>query len=439
MGGWWYEKDGRHHGPHTVEDLGALLRSDAIAPRTRVWRKGMDGATEMSEAIDLQDLIRQDPPPIGDDRSDKVQSDKVQSDKAQSDGKEAPAPLRPGGPAGPWARFLARQIDLALFGSVAWLILWVVIPGIQPPEHLTVTAVLSLPMALLIEAPVLALFGGTPGKAIFGITVRRNDNSRLSLPDALRRSTVLWTHGFGLGLPVVSIIFLIISYRNAKAGARNAWDKVPMHTVWQAPVGNLRWAVGLLVAVGLCGGLTALEFAAYRSAMHHAALEQPPSPAELPAFTWTNPHTGSTARIPPGWRPMPEKESANPGTAWFAHTQSLLILGKETIPGVDLDLYTEALRKATDYGALETRRVETDANGLTVQVLTHRKLADGVTYRVEVRVWQTTPTDYWRTVAFMPPGNQPAWLAATDLAGVLANSSLDLPGRAGAAGPPRKT
>lgn len=127
----------------------------------------------------------------------------------------------------PWPRHLARATDIMLFGlslSYGFIIIApefynnLLLSGLIYPFHL---------FALIaIEALMLASWGTTPGKYLFAISVTDNDGNLLSLFSALSRSFQVYLKGTGLGLPIVNIIALILSYRTLVYGkwGKTTWD-----------------------------------------------------------------------------------------------------------------------------------------------------------------------------------------------------------------------
>ncbi len=405
MSEWWCVKDGQRHGPISSDDIKKLLLVGDVSPRTRVWRKGMEGWMPLSGVAEFQVLVSEFPPSIDDDEL---------SEPSLLDTDERVV-LPSTVPAGRWSRFYARNIDLLVFSYLGWVSLVIAFPAVRTLDnHPFMVSFLSFPMALLIETPVMTFLGTTFGKAIFGIAVRNLDGSRLSFGQLFRRNLILWGYGLGLGIPLLNLYYLAKSYRSAKDGRRSSWDEIPMHNVRQASIGGLRWAAGFVVFLGLTVWLVVLE----SEPVHQTAA------AASPSYTWVNPYTGDTAIIPSGWRQNAKQERTNPGVWWFENTKSIVVLARETFPDVDLARYVEVLRNANDYGVLESQTIETDANGLAVHVLRHHKSTQGWTYRVEARVWKISMNDYWRLITFTPAENAQEWTAANDLGRVLANTSL---------------
>jgi hypothetical protein len=70
--------------------------------------------------------------------------------------------------------------------------------------------VITLPVALLVDALLYRLFGATPGKALLGIVVRSADGTPLGAQQYLRRNVSVWWRGLGCGVPLVDFVLLVL-------------------------------------------------------------------------------------------------------------------------------------------------------------------------------------------------------------------------------------
>lgn len=93
----------------------------------------------------------------------------------------------------PWRRCWARELDLAIYGAVLVLVLQVCfkmnylrISG-GPGANMLLALACLLVMAGA-EAVMLHLWGTTPGKALLGLKILREDGTPLSLPESARRA-----------------------------------------------------------------------------------------------------------------------------------------------------------------------------------------------------------------------------------------------------------
>lgn len=154
-----------------------------------------------------------------------------------------------------WSRFLARYIDIYVFGGLIGVLLAVVIV-IVVPEHkriletigrhdVIVGIAMLLPSMILLEVPCLVLLGTTPGKWITGIVVREN-GKRLSWRAAIHRSVILWIMGLGAGIPFLNFYTMIKSDQKLKAQGLTEWDQSAGTTV---RITTKPWQLYLSIAI----------------------------------------------------------------------------------------------------------------------------------------------------------------------------------------------
>lgn len=135
------------------------------------------------------------------------------------------------GPAGPWARFWARTLDVMLASLVLGLALAIVAPGLSGSLD-TMTSGLSgviftmvaLPLAMVVDAGIYAIFGNTLGKLIAGIKVWSTEGQKLSFSAYLFRNLGVYVQGYALGIPLVNIATMIYCWRKVAAGETLRWD-----------------------------------------------------------------------------------------------------------------------------------------------------------------------------------------------------------------------
>jgi HAMP domain-containing protein len=209
----WYVRRGeREIGPLGEDGLRALVGTGQITPDSQLWREGLSGWTP---ALALPGVLgpRASAPFAADSRSAVV---------------AAPTPRVP---ATPWRRYWARSIDI----TISTVVVDVLIGALRPTllGQLTAAAhgrwvvvLILLPFALIMDAVIHWALGNTPGKAIAGSKVLAEGGGRpLSAAAYLGRNFGMYVFGLGLGVPLVSLITLIVSYRHAAAGEISRWDR----------------------------------------------------------------------------------------------------------------------------------------------------------------------------------------------------------------------
>jgi uncharacterized RDD family membrane protein YckC len=136
----------------------------------------------------------------------------------------------------PWRRYAARYFDMGLV-AIVWSFAVSFLAYLWDPEaadRLFLRAeerwwtLANLMVALLIAVPVNAAFIGrsglSPGKWTFGVRVTR-DGRPIGFRNALNREVDVYIKGWGLGLPVVSLVTLIRSFVRLKGEKVTAWDE----------------------------------------------------------------------------------------------------------------------------------------------------------------------------------------------------------------------
>ena len=113
-------------------------------------------------------------------------------------------------PAGhPWRRYLARGMDLSLYGLPVTLIvlriLRINVAGFGFAANLlygVLTGYVGYGLMLLLEPLLLASWGTTPGKWLLGLCVRDEGGAKLSRARATERTWGLFKTGLGYGIPL---------------------------------------------------------------------------------------------------------------------------------------------------------------------------------------------------------------------------------------------
>ena len=176
----------------------------------------------------------------------------------------------------PWRRFFARDIDLTICGTI-WLAVYALGLHWNPPDNVWVTLLnvyVEWGLLLLLEPLCLHFWGTTPGKAIFGISIRGESGEKLTWIAALERTWQVFGRGCGYMIPGYNLWRQWKSLRVCEEGEREPWEagetyEIADDKVWRclACVGILILDVGLIVLIRLQalmppnrGELTAAEF-----------------------------------------------------------------------------------------------------------------------------------------------------------------------------------
>jgi uncharacterized RDD family membrane protein YckC len=237
---YYFSRDEQVTGPVGLDTLRALLQQRRIDEQTQLWSDGADWRP-LGEALPQ---FNPPPPPVS--------TPAVASATTAAQPPPLPPPLvaqvpeyrRPPAeappakgwhlePPHPWRRYLARMIDHYSIGLLGYAVLTVPFYAMSSDIHateaiLTNSLVASIAVTL-ISAPLCALFiglsGTTPGKWCAGVRVLSRQGGMIGLGAALSRELRIWVSGFGLGLPLVSLITMVISYNTLKQELRMGWDE----------------------------------------------------------------------------------------------------------------------------------------------------------------------------------------------------------------------
>ena len=120
-----------------------------------------------------------------------------------------------------WRRFWARMLDFALYN----LLLFLLVPGLFGNAGLMLIRFgLDLVLFVAAETFMLAWFGTTPGKAVFGISVTDLEGKRLSVRNALDRTAMVAQHGLGFNLPFLTQYKQWESLKAVENGQELSWE-----------------------------------------------------------------------------------------------------------------------------------------------------------------------------------------------------------------------
>ena len=128
----------------------------------------------------------------------------------------------------PWQRWLARMLDMTLYGAV-FDVLWLVLT--RDRSIVLVDGALGWFLALILLAFTLAVeplwlhfWGWTPGKWVFGLKLRDGGGNKLGLSQAWARSWELAWAGYGLNIPFYSWWRFWKNRRDALEGWNGSWN-----------------------------------------------------------------------------------------------------------------------------------------------------------------------------------------------------------------------
>ena len=245
-------------GPHPRSALETLLSSGAISPLTLV--RPVDGGDWRTLEATLSDAPTPAAiPPVPD---------------TSLTGPVQPAAVKGWHmrPPTPWRRYAARFLDNMVNGVTGFFLIGMAFFAIAPATAYEFFLVFETPAGGFLDLVLTALIGsfvsgalvgvtGTSvGKWIFGLKVYRNDGRPLGLWPGLTRDFTVLVKGLGLGIPIVSLITMIVSYNHLRNEGVSTWDD-GRYTVWHRPSGPLQYllnVVGIIAFVAIMAYLRSM-------------------------------------------------------------------------------------------------------------------------------------------------------------------------------------
>lgn len=146
-------------------------------------------------------------------------------------------------PPRPWRHWVGKFVDLNFLALGAFVVA-AIIQSILDPSGAGY-AWLCVPLFFILDGLMMHIFGGSLGKLLVNIQVRKNGRN-IGLISAVKRSLHSHVVGAGLWLPIVSIVMMLGHYGTLKDKGRSEWDINAGNAVVYGPVGFVRWLVIIL-------------------------------------------------------------------------------------------------------------------------------------------------------------------------------------------------
>jgi len=219
---WFYMSGEQKEGPVSHNELQEMLDQGEIDLQTKVWTESLNAWFPISEVEHFNMSAIDEIPTI------------VVEKKGSYSREDDRDYVR----ARPWVRFWARMIDYSLFTLIVGYIVVYFRLGLGP--HGPFFGILIIFLWVFIETFLIATWGATPGKWILKTYVRDQNHIRLSFSDALNRSFSVWWLGMGAGIPIVSLITMVVAAVKLSNTGDTSWDRRNEYRIFHGKVGVIR-------------------------------------------------------------------------------------------------------------------------------------------------------------------------------------------------------
>ncbi len=244
---WWYAEGDQPKGPVNTDKIRQLFQAEEIGAETKVWRDGLESWQPLGELGGLKALEAED-------NSSDLQEEAFEKARALA--------------ATTWPRFFARILDLffeaLIQGTTAGIMLGVLMNCFYPFSITLAMAigwlVVFYPILMIIDGLIFAIFGNTPGKALLGLKVTTLEGESLSRSRYMRRNFAVLVKGLGLFVPFVNLATLCFQFQRLSRGKQASYDELNGWMVSSRPLGKVRIAILMLLALGVLVGLAMIPY-----------------------------------------------------------------------------------------------------------------------------------------------------------------------------------
>jgi len=157
----------------------------------------------------------------------------------------------------PWRRYFARMFDTLFNGMVLVFLIGIAAFQVAPYDadkffsniNPLVETMLTAFLGCIGSGIILGFTGTTLGKWIFGVRVLTLNGQNIGVIAGIQRDFQVWIRGFGLGIPLITLITLILSYKSLTTDKVSVWDK-DRYCVIHRPSGPFQYflnAVGIML------------------------------------------------------------------------------------------------------------------------------------------------------------------------------------------------
>jgi uncharacterized RDD family membrane protein YckC len=156
-----------------------------------------------------------------------------------------------------WPRFWARFLDLSLLSFPIGAVVGLVFPSLFAAEVFQnkggelLLGVILLPLVMIADACIVALWGRSIGKALAGLVVRDAYGVKPSLDVALRRNMLIYFRGYLMGVPLLILLGYVSAYNSVVSNDTTSWDDATGTYVVSIGSNIVRTTLTAVLAIGM--------------------------------------------------------------------------------------------------------------------------------------------------------------------------------------------
>ena len=230
---WYYEEDGHQMGPYSQDELRAFFEEGRIHANAVIWNLGNPNQKLKGYSLNAAGDLDQ-PAPVP-----REAYERHEGKTPQPYANEAAKPRI-------WVRYWARMLDYLFFGFICGVIIGIF--DIPIPEYNQPFLGLGIIFLwVFLEAIFVSTWGTTPGKWMLKSRVRTSNGKKLSFLNALNRSFGVWWLGMGAGLPIVSLVTMIVAAVKLSNTQVTTWDRTGHFRVEHGKVGWFRTVIVVII------------------------------------------------------------------------------------------------------------------------------------------------------------------------------------------------
>ena len=169
----------------------------------------------------------------------------------------------------PWRRYAARIFDITTNGVILWILVSLLAYQVVPYEadqffsdiNPLVDIIFTSLLGCLGSGIILGFTGTTLGKWIFGIRVLTQSGQNIGVGAGITRDLTVWFKGLGMGIPLVSLITLLLAHKSLTSDKTTSWDE-GQYCVIHRPSGAFQYflnVIGIVLFMLISAALRIME------------------------------------------------------------------------------------------------------------------------------------------------------------------------------------